>query len=251
MIFATDLDNTLIYSHRLISRYDEKNFYCVEYLNGRCITYMTYTAIEKLKKLMKKIHVIPITTRSISQFSRIKFFSSSEYAVIDNGGTILCNGKILPEWENYINDIVCKYDFQDIMHIFSLLPDLTTLPKVVDGKFVFAKSTNTNLCKQILLSKLDTKIWQLSFQGQKIYAIPTEITKGNALKFISEKLLPDNPVISAGDSNLDISMLEYANVGIIPGDCKLSNLKQSNLIKLGNGLLSSDTILDFVTQLSS
>ncbi|MBQ2937910.1 MAG: HAD hydrolase family protein [Clostridia bacterium] len=250
MIFATDLDNTMIFSHRLISGYEDK-VYCVEYYNGKAITYMTYTAIEKIKNLMKKIHVIPITTRSISQFERIEIFSSATYAVVANGGTILKNGIIHPEWEQYINGILHKYNFEDVIKVFSNLPNLTLQPKVVDGKFVFAKSDDINSCKQILQNKLDTKIWQLSFQGAKMYAIPMEITKGNALKFINEKIINDKqPVISAGDSNLDLSMLEYSDYSIIPWGCNLSSPKYQNFIELGNSFLSSDAILDFVTNLS-
>ena len=250
MIFATDLDNTMIFSHRLIKGHEE-NVRCVEYYNGKPITYMTHTSIEKLKNLIKKIHVIPITTRSISQFERIELFSSTMYAVVDNGGTILQNGSVQPEWEKYIDSILSKYNFEDALKVFSNIPNLILQPKIVDGKFLFAKSDNIDLCKKFLENELDTKIWQLSFQGAKVYAIPMEITKGNALKFINEKLINDKQsVISAGDSNLDLSMLEYADYGIIPRDCNLCALKPKKFIEIGTGIYTSDEILDFVTNLS-
>ena len=250
MIFATDLDNTMIFSHRLVKG-NENKLHCVEYYNGKAITYMTCTAIEKLKNLMKEIHVIPITTRSISQYERIQIFSSTMYAVVDNGGTILQNGMIQSEWEKYIKNTLHKYNFEEVLRVFSHIPNLILQPRIVDGKFVFAKANDIDLCEQFLQMELDTKIWQLSFQGSKIYAIPREITKGNALRFIKERLINDKQtLISAGDSNLDLSMLEYSDYGIIPKDCKLATLKQKEFIEIGTGINTADEILDFVIQLA-
>lgn len=249
MIFATDLDNTMIFSHRLIKG-DKEKVRCVEYYNGKPITYMTHTSIEKLKNLMKKIHVIPITTRSISQFERIELFSSTMYAVVDNGGTILQNGSVQVEWEKYIDSILSKYNFEYALKVFSNIPNLILQPKIVDGKFLFAKSDDIDLCKKFLENELDTKRWKLSFQRAKVYAIPMEITKGNALKFINEKLINDKQsVISAGDSDLDLSMLEYADYSIIPRDCNLCTLESEKFIEIGTGIYTSDEILDFVTNL--
>lgn len=249
MIFATDLDNTMIFSHRKVAG-KENQFCCVEYYNGKPISYMTPTAIQKLEYLMKNIYVIPTTTRSISQFKRIEFFSNAEYSIADNGGTILHNGCIYPEWDTYISNILKDYDFEKTYNLFTKLPSLISTPRIVDGKFVFAKSDDITDCKKFLESELNTKMWQLSFQGKKVYAIPSVITKGNALKYLAEHLIADNhPIISAGDSNLDVSMLEYSNYGLIPSDCNLAALNNTGFIKTGTGIYSTDSILDFVINL--
>lgn len=249
MIFATDLDNTMIFSHRKVAGLEDK-LYCVEYYNGKPITYMTHSAIEMLTSLMSKIFVIPVTTRSIEQFERIELFSATEYAIVDNGGTILHNGLVYPEWNNYIQGILKKYDLKGTCEIFGNLPSLVSEPRIVDEKFVFAKSDDIDSCKEYLKCKLDTKIWQVSIQGKKVYAIPMDITKGNALKFVSENLLPNNqPIISAGDSNLDMFMLDYSDYSIIPGDSNLSALNFNGYIKASNGIHSADAILRLVNDL--
>lgn len=246
MIFATDLDNTMIFSHRLTNGFEDE-VHCVECYNGKPITYMTNSSIAKLNGISQKINVIPITTRSLAQFQRIELFSDLPLVVVANGGTILQNGEVHKEWENYIEGILKKYDFDYVIKVFSTLPGLSLNPKLVDGKFVFAKSDNPDLCKQFLESNLDTKIWQLSFQREKMYAIPAEITKGTALRFICEHIIPDNDlVVSAGDSNLDIPMLEYSDYGLIPSDCNLSNSEHTDFIKVGKGIYASDAILDKV-----
>lgn len=249
MILATDLDNTMIFSHRHVSG-KENQLCCVEYYNGKPVTYMTQTAIEMLNLLLSKIFVIPVTTRSMSQFERIEIFSSTEYSIVDNGGTILHSGTVQPDWENYINKILKKYDLERTLEIFKNLPGLISTPRIVDQKFLFAKSDDVALCKAYLKCKLDTKIWQVSFQGKKVYAIPMEITKGNALRFICENLIPNNqPIVSAGDSNLDMSMLDYSNYSIIPSDSSLSALNIDGYIKTGEGIYAADEILKFVNDI--
>ncbi len=248
MIFATDLDNTMIFSHRSITG-NKNMFHCVERYQGREITYMTDSAIQKLKFLMNNIFVIPATTRSLAQFNRVQLFQNTKYAIIDNGGMILHNGMVDPNWDNHVNTILNQYDFEKVYHVFTTLPTLISSPKIIDEKFVFAKVDDVDVCKKILKYKLDTKIWQLSFQGKKVYAIPAEITKGNALKYINEYLLNGNQTtIAAGDSNLDISMLEYSNYGIIPSNCELEALNK--FIKTKTGINSADSILDFVINLT-
>lgn len=249
MIFATDLDNTMIFSRNRVSG-KESQLCCVEYYNGEPITYMTKTSIKTLNILLSESCVIPVTTRSISQFKRIKILGSTEYAVVANGGTILHKGEVQQDWEKNIGKILKKYDLENTRRIFEKLPGLSSIPKIVDKKFLFAKSEEVISCKKYLKDELDTKIWKISFQGKKVYAIPCEITKGNALRFICENLIPNNkPIISAGDSDLDIPMLEYANYGIIPSDSSLSVQKNDEYIKIGKGINTADAILKFVIEI--
>lgn len=250
MLFATDLDNTMIFSHRRIGGF-ESEVHCVEFYQGRPITYMTNTAIEKLKALQRQLYVIPVTTRSISQFNRVEFWSTMHYAIVNNGGTILHRGNPVPQWEEYMQKVLASYDLQNVCKLFCHLPNLVSNPKIVDGKFVFAKSNDVETCKQILSEKLNTKIWQISFQGTKIYAIPQGITKGIALRYLCENILScHSPVIAAGDSTLDISMLEYATYGMIPSDCSLCTLSDNKWIKAGSSIHAADAILDSVSSLS-
>ena len=244
MIFATDLDNTMIYSYRRVVGL-ENTLCCVEYYNGKPLTYMTPSAIDMLNFLLSKIYVIPTTSRSITQFKRVEPFRSTKYAIVDNGGTILYKDEPLSDWSNYINKVLQSYDLESILEIFRNLPGLVSTPRIVDKMFLFAKSEETRLCEDYLKFKLDTK-WKIDVQGQKVYAIPMEITKGNALKFICENLLADNqPIISAGDSNLDMSMLDYSDYSYIPSDSKLSALG-NKYIKTGSGIYAADSILKSV-----
>ena len=68
--FCSDLDNTLIYSYR----HDIGNEkVLVETKEGKELSYMTKVSYELLKQVSQKKELIPLTTRSLEQYSRIDF----------------------------------------------------------------------------------------------------------------------------------------------------------------------------------
>lgn len=92
-----DLDHTLIYSHRVPIAL---NKIVVEYLNGKEQSYMTQGTYEFLCK-QNCVHLIPVTTRSKTQYERISVFHKElccKYALICNGGVLLVDGIEDPEW---------------------------------------------------------------------------------------------------------------------------------------------------------
>jgi len=66
-VFFTDLDNTLIYSHKREIG-EEKTV--VEYLDGRQQSFMTNYTYKYLKNA-KWLDIVPVTTRIDTQFKRI------------------------------------------------------------------------------------------------------------------------------------------------------------------------------------
>lgn len=91
LIFS-DLDGTLIFS---ASRKQPGDIVC-EYKDNREISCIT----KRQAELLPGLAIIPVTTRSIEQYRRIRFPEgfSPEYALTDNGGTLLVNGVPDPEW---------------------------------------------------------------------------------------------------------------------------------------------------------
>lgn len=91
LIFS-DLDGTLIFS---ASRKQPGDIVC-EYKDNREISCIT----KRQAELLPGLTIIPVTTRSIEQYRRIRFPEgfSPEYALTDNGGTLLVNGVPDPEW---------------------------------------------------------------------------------------------------------------------------------------------------------
>ena len=152
MIFATDLDRTMIYSSKFLNSENEKYVTLVEKLDGKNISYMSKNALQNLEEMSKKIYVIPVTTRSISQFTRIETFKYCEYAITSNGGTIIYNGNILEEWEKHISKICenYKYKINDVMEMLIKQKFIIREPTLVDDTFIFTKTDDVKKCEIFL-----------------------------------------------------------------------------------------------------
>jgi len=101
ILFACDLDNTLLISHRISRECD----ICAEILNGKEQNFFTPAACEFIKKVTENENIIllPVTTRSVEQYKRIKFPAdcTPKYALTCNGAVLLKDG--FPE-ENWYNE---------------------------------------------------------------------------------------------------------------------------------------------------
>jgi hypothetical protein len=60
----------------------------------------------------------------------------------------------------------------------------------------------------------DTRGWQVSLQGRKLYFVPQALTKSAAVAEIARRT-DAGPVLAAGDSLLDADLLEAADRGIV------------------------------------
>ena len=85
MLFASDLDNTLLFSvsHR------QEGDRCVEWLDGNEQGFMTPETISLLETVHGLTRLIPVTTRSVAQYLRIRFPVTPDYAVAANGAVLL------------------------------------------------------------------------------------------------------------------------------------------------------------------
>lgn len=75
MIYASDLDRTLIFSHRFLDEHKyNKKIVLVEDKDGKEISYMSELAYNKLQEINnnKDITFIPTTTRSLEEYNRIR-----------------------------------------------------------------------------------------------------------------------------------------------------------------------------------
>lgn len=220
ILFACDLDNTLIHSYK---RADENDI-CVEIGNdGKKLSYMTpkaYDALEKLRE-NKNICIVPLTTRSIEQYQRINLFKNAvpEYAMTSNGGNLLINGVPDREWyedslkliSNCIDEMKKGMDILD-NHSATQFPS-----RFVDELFVFTKSAAVDEITRILENSLDTDKVSVFRNGVKVYVLPKILSKGTAVKRFSEKFGYDM-TISAGDSGFDIPMLSFTDISIYPSE---------------------------------
>lgn len=227
-IFASDLDQTLIYSHRFLENFsqEEKNRVdLVEIFEEREISFISKFVKEEIKKIIPKNLFIPVTTRTIAQFSRIKFFSQElnlKYAITSNGGNILVNGERSEEWQDIIENSLKteSIDKTIVLEEFNKIRDDSWSKECIlaDDLFYYSIIEKTNIPwdKFELFSLwLDKKGWVSSIQGRKMYFVPKCVDKWIALKYIAD-LEKGKKIISSGDSKLDVNMIINSTIGIVP-----------------------------------
>ena len=104
ILFACDLDNTLIHSHK----HRRADDICIEIYEGREQSFISPRALDLLKKISEKILFIPVTTRSITQYRRIFWTEDFKprFAVVANGAYLLDGDK----QENFLREVSKPYE---------------------------------------------------------------------------------------------------------------------------------------------
>lgn len=222
ILFASDLDNTLLFSQKHALAGDV----CVEWLNGAPQGYLTGDTPSRLAAIMEKALFVPVTSRSVVQYLRIQFpdCCRPRYAVTTNGAILLENGEIDRQWQAQSQETVQPW--QGAMA--QLLGSLEALPEagrfgMVDGMYVFSACDGPEQA-QALKSRLegDTPL-TVEVTGRKVYFFPPPLSKGAAIPKLRRRFQA-GLVICAGDSPIDGPMLEQGDVAIAPNQALLAGL---------------------------
>jgi len=198
ILFACDLDGTLIHSHK--SRRDDD--VCIEHYDGREQSFIARPALERLKTLAAQIQFVPVTTRSLEQYRRI-FWTPDfkpQFAVVANGAIFLDGNKII-----HREDLSAYApELNRLQKKFADNPDFN-ICRIVDESFLFLRPRD-DLNPADFNFQTDLTVQRT---GKKIYLFPPPLTKGNALRKLVKIFKPDK-IIAAGDSEIDLPMLEVA-----------------------------------------
>lgn len=224
LLYATDLDRTLIYSHRFIDTHETKSEYTlVEKKGDTEISYMSNKVRSKLHDINRNKHVtvVPVTTRSKEEYERVNLGVKTRFAIIDSGGTILEYGKPMEDWEEYIKENVNMKELAGCAMELNIAESTNRDSKLIDGKYVFTKTDRPEI--------FDTEAEEIAARyptiditrvGSKVYAIPKSFNKAIALRWLQLRLGSDK-LLASGDSLLDLPMLAIANYAIVPNHGEL------------------------------
>ncbi|MBR0261292.1 MAG: HAD hydrolase family protein [Selenomonadaceae bacterium] len=210
ILFACDLDNTLIHSYKK-RRADDV---CIEHYEGREQSFTSPRVLDLLKKISEQILFVPVTTRSIAQYRRIFWTEnfSPKFAVVANGAFVLDGER----QENFLREFVTPYKEELKIQLEATDKNIFTTRKIVDESFLFLKCRDDIDAEKI---SFDTNLIVQHF-GQKIYLFPPKLNKGEAVKLLIKKFSAEK-IIAAGDSEIDLPMLELADVAFAPKNlCK-------------------------------
>jgi hydroxymethylpyrimidine pyrophosphatase-like HAD family hydrolase len=258
VIFASDLDQTLIYSRKSFHLPDISNVQVrlVETLDGKEISFMTENAIKLLREITKKTSFVPVTTRTIEQYKRISIFQEEiipTFAVTSNGGNILFQGIRDKEWSHMIKqklDSECQSIekvYEEIHHFSS--PLWVQNMKIADGLFIYLIVDQENIPYEALAhftQELEQLGWNHSLQGRKLYFVPKPVNKWDAVQFIQHKL-GAKAVFTSGDSLLDLCMLINSTYSMAPCHGELEGSHELHIERTQQkGILSSEEILSKV-----
>lgn len=205
----SDLDGTLIFSARL-RRPDDV---VIDRYNGEPVSCITQ---RQAGLLPETGGIIPVTSRSVEQYRRIKFPEgfSPEYALCSNGGTLLVNGEPDADWthRSLETNRECFDELERFRGLLERDPDRSFEIRLVDGLFLFTKSADP----ERTLARLGaSELCGCFAQGRKVFVIPNGLSKGEAVRRLAERLgLTRERIVCAGDSLVDVSMLNMAHTAL-------------------------------------
>lgn len=225
-VIFCDLDGTLIHSHRV----NLENGVLVEMYNDKPLSYMNYKAYEKLQSISKE-QLIPVTSRTIEQYNRISLYRDGgfpKYALLDNGGTLIVDGKEDLCWKSdiqeYISDELLKYD-----ELITRVKEYGET-KLQDDLVIFVKPFSEKhkfLLERYIRKCMGMQVFQ---HGSKVYICSDKLTKGHAIEQFVKKYSIGS-AIAAGDSSVDITMIEHVYHGFFPPELK-ENIEDKYLSKI-------------------
>lgn len=258
MIFASDLDRTLIYSKRAMMDFPPKepvDSVPVEFKAENEVSFMTREALDYLQQIAAGILFVPVTTRSLEQYQRVSFPFSCEYAVTTNGATILHHGEPLVEWEQKRNQHVegSAIALEDLLDELKTVCEFQGRLRVVEE--LFAYYTLNELPSKAFVKELDgalqNKGWRVSLQGRKLYFMPKAVSKGNAIQYIQERE-GIATLIGAGDSRFDDDFLQHCQFPFVLGHgelAKMGNMKEHYHMINQVGIKGGEELLRLVLKL--
>ncbi|PWW30241.1 hydroxymethylpyrimidine pyrophosphatase-like HAD family hydrolase [Cytobacillus oceanisediminis] len=254
IMFASDLDRTLIYSDRALADLGHPgrgSLVGVERKDGQEIAFMTKQAHGKLKEICSQMLFVPVTTRTYEQFNRVFIFQEDipvPYAITSNGANIHFHGNPMEEWAAIVRDRLkteCAI-FEDMVEKTKGY-ELNGTLKAADNLFFYyiLSEKITSEAKGILSSMAESFGWKVSLQGRKLYFMPNPICKGEAVKFIKDRE-GISSVYGAGDSVLDHDFLQFCDYPYVPNHgelVKYSSLCLPYKISKNRGVKAGEEIL--------
>lgn len=265
LLFASDLDQTLIYSKNSMGQnISEEDLVEVEKIKGKPQSYMTKKSQKALWALGTSAFFLPVTTRTQEQYERVTGIFENphppKFAVISNGAVVLENGEPVKEWSEEIRQqcISRKTVVDELLPLIEryFSEEWVLNIKQADGWFVYLILDRSRFPEEKIgfYIQLFKEIgWTMSLQGRKLYFMPESITKARAMEYVKKRLEADF-VIAAGDSLLDLGLLESADKGLLAahGEAVKGNAAISGHIQVtsNTGIKAGEEILAYVAKMA-
>ena len=261
-IVACDLDRTLIYSSRAFwletPDADAPPIVVSEVYQGAPISFMTRAAELLLQGLTETAVFVPVTTRTVAQYSRVQLPGPvPRFAITTNGGTILVDGQPDPEWSRSLRARLGA-EAAPLAEVRALLENPAAaawIQRVLTAEDLFSYAIiDRDAMPADWIAELHTQCqargWTVSVQGRKLYCVPAAVNKSSAVAEVHRRL-GSPTILAAGDSLLDQRMLEEAHVAYRPAHGELHEaafLAPHLTVTSRRGILAGEELLGAITR---
>lgn len=252
-IFFTDLDNTLIYSHRHEIGTDKM---CVELYQGREVSFLTGKTWELLNRVIRQALLVPVTTRTQEQYDRIDLkIGVPRYALVCNGGVLLEEGEEDVGWYQESLDAIadCREQLAQAQRLMEQDEYRSFEVRNIRELFLFSKSKAPGASAAYLRKRLDMEHVEVFQNGAKVYVVPRNLNKGRAVRLLWQRMQESGEkpgkILAAGDSEFDISMLECADIPFAPRALFQSYKLPQHTVTGVEGQIFSEFVLERVSVL--
>lgn len=262
-LLASDLDRTLIYSANALfldaADEDAPAMVVAEVYEGKPLSFMTRAAEDLLVSVAGSAVFVPVTTRTVAQYRRIRLPGPApEYAVTTNGGVLLHHGQPDAGWQDKVRSLVAG-GCAPLAEVSAYLarPEFSSWTlklRTAEDLFAYAVVDRAALPGGFLLeleSWCAERGWTVSLQGRKLYCVPVPVTKQDAVAEVARRVGADR-IAAAGDSLLDRPMLEAADVAFRPRHGELDDAGYTDphlRVTDARGVLAGEEILRRVLEL--
>lgn len=265
MIYASDLDRTLIYSLSAIGvPEDSPGLVPAEIIEGRTVSYISEQALDQLKELTSSIIFMPVTTRTIQQYKRINLFQETiipDYAITSNGGNILHRGVIDKDWRASVGRLVERGSAtaEEVkVLVRSVVREEWMISERYCDELFYTFVVHRDLLPMDEITHLAERLyglgWKVSLQGRKLYVVPVAVNKSDAIIHV-RRTVHSEPMVASGDSLLDKGLLDSADYCIAPCHGEIFAEQQSGLVESKylfterSGVFAGDEILQYVSNI--
>lgn len=214
MIYASDMDRTLVFSKKNFTFDSELDETIYESSDGLTGTFMTKRTLSGLRELSKRCHFVPITARNQMKYDQLGLTDLGieiEYAVIANGAIVLHNGVRDTEWDRMIEERKARYAYDFVReHLSEHFSDV----RYIENDLGF-EIYGTGLADSFSELFRDFDGLVIVEDHSKTFLVYESVSKLAALEYVKDKI-GDSFVVTSGDSVLDLPMLLGSDVGIVP-----------------------------------
>lgn len=259
VLVCSDLDRTLIYSAAAFSLDgpDETmpRLLCVEFYQGAPLSYMTEASARILETLSTAVTFVPTTTRTPEQYRRVHLLEKpAPYAICANGGHLLVDGVDDAEWAASVRTRVadgCAPLAAVQEHLVQTGGDFVLKRRTASGLFAYTVVDRASLPSgwvEDLTEWCAERGWRTSLQGRKVYCLPASLTKAAAAAEVTRRT-GASTMLAAGDSLLDIELLEAADLSIRPAHGELHDTgwtSPATTVTASRGIIAGQEIADWL-----